>query len=70
MNQHKVLFQRIVSADGRSIAEARSEVITSDNAQAVSQQSIVVTLSAAGTVRSVSSCSSSASSAGATTELT
>ncbi len=61
MSQRKVLFQRIVSPDGRSVATARSEVITSDPNSTVSHQSVTVTVSTSGTVHSASSCASSAS---------
>ncbi|WP_421654890.1 hypothetical protein [Leptothermofonsia sp. ETS-13] len=60
MRYSKVLEQRIVSADGRAIAEARSEVITSGNTCSVIHQS--VTVSAASDSTTVASSASSSSS--------
>lgn len=59
MSQRKILFQRIVSSDGQSIAEAKSEVIASDTCKAVSHQSVIVSSTA--TAKSASSHSSSSS---------
>jgi hypothetical protein len=58
MSQRKILFQRIVSSDGQSIAEAKSEVVNSDLYKTVSHQSVGVTVSSTSMSRSSSSCSS------------
>ncbi len=65
MSQRKVLFQRIVSPDGQSIAEARSEVIASDTNETVSPQSVTVKVSSTTTTRNSSSHSSSSLGRGA-----
>jgi hypothetical protein len=69
MSQHKVLFQRIVSPDGRSVATARSEVIIADGQSAIAHQSVTVSVNdqtqSARSFSSSSATSSAASSAGA-----
>ncbi len=56
MSQKKVIFKRVISPDGKIIAEAYSEVNVSDGSQGVIQQSVTVNVS------SGSSCSSSSAS--------
>ena len=56
MRRSKVLFQRVVSADGRAIAEVRSEVTVSGNAEATAHQSVTIEVS--------SSCETSSASDG------
>ncbi|MBN8559824.1 hypothetical protein Q2T42_24885 [Leptolyngbya boryana CZ1] len=60
MSQHKILIRRIISTDGRSRAEARSEVILSDPTT-VSHQSVSISVSSAETSQSASSRSTSCS---------
>lgn len=62
MSQHKILFQRIVSSDGQSLAAAESEVVTSGQDETVSHQSVKVTVSSTATAKSARSRSSSFSS--------
>lgn len=59
----KVFVQRVVSADGKTIAEARSEVTTSDSSEGTSYQSVRVNASS-------NHSSSSSSSSSATTNPT
>lgn len=62
MSQNRVLSQKIISADGRTVSEARSEVNTSDRTNAVFYQSITVAINSNEMTQSVSSCSSRSSS--------
>ena len=57
MRHTKVLIQRIMSGDGRTIATAKSVAIASDPATV--QQTVSTTISADGTCSSSSSSSSS-----------
>ncbi|MUG93680.1 hypothetical protein F7734_15130 [Scytonema sp. UIC 10036] len=59
MNRYKVVIKRIVSSDGKIIAEAKNIVATSDNNQSEITQSVSVNVSS-GT--SSSSCFSSSNS--------
>jgi hypothetical protein len=59
MSQHKILFQRIISSDGQSFSEAKSEIITSDSDKTVSPQSGIVKVTSSATAKSASSRSSS-----------
>lgn len=61
MSQQKVVFKRIVSPDGKTIAEAYSEVNVSDENTGRIHQSVTVN-SSLGSSSSSSSASSSASS--------
>jgi len=61
--QKKVVVKRIVSPDGKVIAEAKSVVIISDNQQSHIQQSVSVEVSAN------SCCSRSQSSASVSTNF-
>jgi Fibrinogen alpha C domain len=47
--QRKIITKRIVSPDGKVIAEVTSEVLTSEHGQSYSQQSINVQVSSNGT---------------------
>jgi hypothetical protein len=61
MSQNKVIFKRIISPDGKSIAEAYSEVNVSDKSRRIIHQNVTVNVSS-GSSSSSSSASSSASS--------
>ena len=61
MSQNKVIFKRVISPDGKSIAEAYSEVNVSDESTRIIHQSVTVNVSS-GSRSSSSSASSSASS--------
>ncbi len=61
MSQKKVIFKRVISPDGKSIAEAYNEVNISDESQGVMHQSVTVNVSS-GSSSSSSSASSSVSS--------
>ncbi|MCL6436948.1 MAG: hypothetical protein K6T90_22635 [Leptolyngbyaceae cyanobacterium HOT.MB2.61] len=63
MRYSKILVQRIVSADGRAIAEARSEVSTSGNTHSVTHQSVTVSANSGSTIVASSASSSSSSTA-------
>ena len=45
MSNYRVVFKRVVSADGRTIAEAKSEVITSGDPYSTIEQSVTVHIS-------------------------
>lgn len=57
MISKKILFKRVVSHDGKSVAQAYSEVITSDDTQSTISQTVTVNVSSGS-----SSSSSSATS--------
>jgi hypothetical protein len=61
MMHKKVLFQRLVSPDGKSVAQAYSEAIVSGDSEATISQSVTVNISS-GSYSSSSSTSSSTSS--------
>jgi len=65
MSQKKVVFKRVVSQDGRAIAQAYSEVVTNEESAGVTYQSVSVRVSADGTSSSASSYSSSHASSSA-----
>lgn len=60
MSSNKVIFKRVFSPDGNSVAQAYSEVITSDDSQYTIRQTVRVNVSS-----SISSISCSASSSAA-----
>lgn len=62
MSQKKVVFKRIVSPDGKSVAEAYSEVNVSDESKSTIHQSVTVKISSSSSSSSSSSVSSSATS--------
>ena len=62
MSHYRVFVKRVISADGRTIAAARSEVFTTDTCSSSVMQSVTVHVSSSGMSRHVSSCSSSHSS--------
>lgn len=62
MHQHKVLIERLVTQDGKSLAEARSEAIASGNGDNYISQTITVKISSGNHSSSRSSSSSSTSS--------
>jgi riboflavin biosynthesis pyrimidine reductase len=45
MSNYRVIFKRVVSADGRAIAEARSQVVTSNKSDSTVTQSVTVQVS-------------------------
>ena len=57
MSRSKVVIQRVISPDGKIIAEAKSTAITSDDSESTVSQSVTVKVSSGN-----SSCSSSSSS--------
>ncbi len=64
MSNHRVIYKRVVSSDGRTIAEAYSEVITSEDCGSTVAQSVTVSVSATAVYSSASSsasCSSNSS---------
>lgn len=63
MSSYRVLFKRVISADGRAIAEAHSEVFAIDNSESSVVQSVTVHGSSSGISSSASSRSSSHASA-------
>lgn len=58
MSYKKVIFKRVLSPDGKSIAQAYSEVITSDDSQITISQTVTVNVSYSS---SSSRCSTSSS---------
>lgn len=62
MSNYRVIFKRVVSADGRRIAEAQSEVITSGDFGRTVEQSVTVHVSASGSSSTSSSSISHSSS--------
>ncbi|VXD15035.1 hypothetical protein [Planktothrix paucivesiculata] len=62
MSNYKVVFKRIVSPDGKVIAEAKSVVSTSDDQENKISQSIFVNISSVHGYRSEAKSSSSSSS--------
>jgi hypothetical protein len=56
----KVLFQRIVSPDGKSFAQAYSEAIASGDSESIISQTVMIN-SFSGSYSSISSTSSSTS---------
>ncbi|MEM7758616.1 MAG: hypothetical protein AAF298_10880 [Cyanobacteria bacterium P01_A01_bin.40] len=61
MNKHRVIRQRIVSPDGKAIAEATSRVVISDNNQTEINQSVSVRVTQTSSYSSSSSSSTSSS---------
>lgn len=61
MSNYRVIFKRVVSADGRAIATARSEVSTSGDAASAIDQSVTVHVSSTGSSSSARSCASNCS---------
>ncbi len=59
--QRKIITKRIVSPDGKVIAEVTSEVSTSDDSASYSEQSINVQVSSTGSSTSVSGFSHASS---------
>jgi hypothetical protein len=57
MGNYRVIFKRVISKDGQAIAEARSQVITSEEADNTITQSVTVTVSADGSCNHASSSS-------------
>lgn len=62
MSNYKVIFKRVISEDGRSIAEVKSEVITSGDFGSTLEQSVTVHVSASGSSSTSSSFISHSSS--------
>lgn len=62
MSSYRVIFKRVVSEDGRAIAEASSQVITSGNSGGTIAQSVTVHVSTSNSNSASSSSSSDASS--------
>lgn len=62
MSNYRVIFKRVVSADGRAIAEARSEVFTSGDANSTVAQSVTIHVSSSSNSSSASSHVNNASS--------
>lgn len=62
MSNYRVIFKRVVSADGRAIAEAQSEVITLGDFGRTVKQSVTVHVFASGSSSTSSSSISHSSS--------
>ncbi|UIE38730.1 hypothetical protein [Leptodesmis sichuanensis] len=61
MSKYRVIFKRVVSADGRAIAEARSEVFTAGDASSTVAQSMTIHISSSSNSRTSNHGSSSSS---------
>lgn len=62
MSSNKVMFKRLVSPEDKSVAQAYSEVITSDDSQCKIRQTVTVNVSSSSSSSSCSSiCSASSS---------
>lgn len=62
MSRSKVVIQRVISPDGKIIAEAKSTAITSDDSESTVSQSVTVKVSSGNSSCSSSSISSASSS--------
>lgn len=67
MVQKKVIFKRIMSADGKSFAEARSVAFSSEDSEHKITQAVTVNVSSGKSYSSSFSCSSSSSSVSSST---